>query len=331
MKIFFFDAHAFDKEPFCEANKSYHFEISFLEGKLSEVTASLAAGYPCICAFANDDLSRPVLALLAKNGTKLVALRSAGYNHVDLVAAAEFGLKVVRVPEYSPYAVAEHAVALLLTLNRNLHKAYNRVREGNFSLEGLVGFDLHGKTVGVIGTGRIGKAFIKIMKGFGCKVIAYDKFPDSHFAIENDFDYVELNEVFGSSDILSLHAPLTPETHHIINHTSMSLMKDKLILINTSRGGLIDTKVLISSLKKGIIAGACLDVYEEEENYFFNDLSSQVIDDDTLLRLMTFPNVVLTGHQGFLTIEALENIAQTTLANVKEFADGVDLTNEVSI
>lgn len=330
MKIYFFDAHTFEKEPFSEANKKYNFEITFLEGKLSEITAALAAGYPCICAFANDNLSRPVLALLAKNGTKLIALRSAGYNHVDLMAAAEYGLKVVRVPEYSPYAVAEHAVALLLTLNRKLHKAYNRVREGNFSLEGLVGFDLHGKIVGVIGTGRIGKAFIKIMKGFGCKVIAFDKFPDSRFAVENKFDYVELNEVFRRSDILSLHAPLTPETHHIINHEAMSLMKEKLILINTSRGGLIDTKVLISSLKNGLIAGAGLDVYEEEENYFFKDLSSQVIDDDTLLRLMTFPNVVLTGHQGFLTIEALENIAQTTLANVKEFADGVDLTNEVT-
>jgi D-lactate dehydrogenase len=330
MKIYFFDAHSFEKEPFSEANKKYNFEIMYLEGKLSVITAPLAAGYPCICAFANDDLSRPVLEILAKNGTKLIALRSAGYNHVDLVAAAEFDLKVVRVPEYSPYAVAEHAVALLLTLNRNLHKAYNRVREGNFSLEGLVGFDLHGKTVGVIGTGRIGKVFIKIMKGFGCKVIAFDKSPDSHFAEENNFDYVELNEVFRRSDIISLHAPLNPETHHIINQKAIDLMKDKLLLLNTSRGGLIDTKVLISSLKKGKIAGAGLDVYEEEENYFFKDLSSQVIDDDTLVRLMTFPNVVLTGHQGFLTFEALENIAQTTLANVKEFADEVDLTNEVS-
>lgn len=329
-RIYFFDAHTFEKEPFCQANKKYDFEFTFFEGKLTEKTAALAVGETCVCAFVNDNLSRPVLSILAKNGTKLIALRSAGFNHVDLVAAAELGLIVVRVPEYSPYAVAEHAVALLLTLNRKLHKAYNRVREGNFSLEGLVGFDLHGKTVGVIGTGRIGKAFIKIMKGFGCQVIAFDESPDYEFARLNSFEYVELNEVFRKSDVLSLHVSLNPETHHIVNQKSMSLVKERLILINTSRGGLIDTKVLIASLKTGNIAGAGLDVYEEEENYFFKDLSGQILDDDTLLRLMTFPNVVLTGHQGFLTVEALGNIAQTTLANVKEFTDGIKLTNEVT-
>ncbi len=326
MKVYFYDAHSFEKEHFCEANKEFGHDFNFFEGKLSPKTAILSKGYPCICAFVNDRLDEEVLTILASNGTKLIALRSAGYNHVDLKAAKKLGLQVVRVPEYSPYSVAEHAVTLLLTLNRKLHKSYNRVREGNFSLEGLVGFDLHGKTVGVIGTGKIGKVFIKIMKGFGCHVLAYDLYPDQEFAQTIGFKYSEMDEVLEQADIISLHVPLSPETKHMINDTALEKMKKGVFLINTSRGGLIDTKVLISALKSGHIGAAGLDVYEEEEHYFFKDLSNQVLDDDVLIRLMTFPNVILTSHQGFLTSEALSNIAKTTLTSMTQFDKNLPLT-----
>lgn len=330
MKIMLFDTHSFEKDYFCEANKTFNHELNFFESRLTEKSAILAKGYPCICAFTNDHLDEKVLKTLSENGTKLLALRSAGYNHVDLKAAKHLGLKVVRVPEYSPYSVAEHAVALLLTLNRKIHKSYNRVREGNFSLEGLVGFDLHGKTVGVIGTGKIGKVFIKILTGFGCQVIAYDLHPDQIFAEQMSFRYADLDSLFKAADIISLHVPLSLETRHMLDQVAFNKMKKGVIIINTGRGALIETQSLISGLKSGHVGAAGLDVYEEEENYFFRDFSNQILNDDLLIRLMTFPNVILTGHQGFLTKEALLNIAQTTLTNVREFETGQFLTNEVS-
>jgi D-lactate dehydrogenase len=331
LRIYFFDTHSFEKEHFCDSNKEFGHELNYFEGKLTEKSAILAKGFPCVCAFVNDHLDAKVLNILFENGTKLIALRSAGYNHVDLITAKQLGLKVVRVPEYSPYSVAEHAVALILTLNRKLHKSYNRVREGNFSLEGLVGFDLHGKTVGVIGTGKIGKVFIKIMKGFGCQVLAHDPNPDSLFAQEIGFTYCDLEELLRTAEIVSLHVPLNQATHHMINQKSLGLMKQGMMLINTSRGALIDTDALNTALKSGHIGAAGLDVYEEEEHYFFKDLSNQVLNDDMLIRLMTFPNVILTSHQGFLTNEALTNIANTTLSNITEFEKAMPLTNEVII
>jgi D-lactate dehydrogenase len=329
MKVFFYDTHSFERDHFCELNKNYHHELTFYEGKLNEKSAAAAAGFECVCPFVNDKLDRNALLILSKNGTKLIALRSAGFNHVDLIAAKELGLKIVRVPEYSPYSVAEHAVALILTLNRKIHKAYNRVREGNFSLEGLVGFDLHGKTVGVIGTGKIGRAFIRIARGFGCNVFAYDIYPQSQLALDLNFTHVSLDKIFSDSDIISLHIPLSKETQHLINSDALEKMKKGVMLINTSRGGLIDTKALISGLKSGKLGSAGLDVYEEEQQFFFQDLSSHILNDDVLIRLMTFPNVVLTSHQGFLTKEALDNIADTTLQNITDFQNGKTLINEV--
>jgi D-lactate dehydrogenase len=328
MKVMIFDTHSYDREQLCLANQAFNHELNFYEGRLTEKSVSIADGYPAICAFVNDHLNREVLTTLKHNGTQLIALRSAGYNHIDLKAAQELGLKVVRVPEYSPYAVAEHAVALLLTLNRKLHKAFNRVREGNFSLDGLVGFDLHQKTVGVIGTGKIGRVFIQIMLGFGCKVLAHDPKPDQALQTQG-ISYVGMDELFKQSDIVSLHCPLFPETKHLINEKTLGMMKPGSILINTSRGKLIETKAMIAALKNGRLGGAGLDVYEEEEHYFFNDHSGEVVNDDILARLMTFPNVLLTSHQGFLTKEALSNIAQVTLTSVTDFEAGRPLKNEV--
>jgi D-lactate dehydrogenase len=328
MKVMIFDTHSYDREQLCLANQIFKHDLNFYEGRLTEKSVSIAAGFPAICAFVNDHLNREVLSTLKQNGTKLIALRSAGYNHIDLKAAKELGIKVVRVPEYSPYAVAEHAVALLLTLNRKLHKAFNRVREGNFSLDGLVGFDLHQKNVGVIGTGKIGKVFIQIMLGFGCKVLAYDPKPDETLATLG-VTYVTLDDIFMQSDVVSLHCPLFPETKHLINEKTLGMMKPGSILINTSRGKLIETRAMISSLKNGQLGGAGLDVYEEEEHYFFNDHSGEVVSDDVLARLMTFPNVLLTSHQGFLTKEALSNIAQVTLTSLADFEAGIPLKNEV--
>jgi D-lactate dehydrogenase len=260
---------------------------------------------------------------------RLIALRSAGFNHVDLDAATRLGFAVVRVPEYSPYAVAEHAVALILTLNRKTHRAYNRVREANFSLDGLVGFDLHGKTVGVIGTGRIGAVMLRIMHGFGCRLVAHDVREDAAIAKEMPVRYVALQELLGESDIISLHVPLTPDTRHLIDAAALSRMKPGVILINTGRGALIDSQALVAALKRGHVGGAGLDVYEEEERIFFNDLSDQVLQDDVLARLLTFPNTLITSHQGFLTHEALANIAETTLASVRAFERGEPLLNAV--
>lgn len=329
MKVALFDTHRFEK-PFFEAeNKQYQHDLHYLEPRLTQQTSQLAQGFPCVCAFVNDQLSANTLIALASGGTRLIALRSAGFNHVDLEAAARLGLQVVRVPEYSPYAVAEHAVSLILSLNRKTHRAYSRVREGNFSLDGLVGFDLYGKTVGVVGTGRIGSVMAKIMKGFGCRVLAYDLKPNTQFADQHGFQYVPLDLLFRESDIVSLHVPLTPETRHLIDMRALSIMKSGVMLINTGRGALIDTKALIQSLKTGHVGYAGLDVYEEEEGVFFEDLSGRVLQDDVLARLLTFPNVLVTSHQAFLTQEALSSIARTTLQNVSDFELGKKLVNEV--
>lgn len=329
MKIAFFDTHQFERNIFQKENEKFNHEIAFFESRLTEQTANAVAGYPCVCAFVNDRLDSKTLQAISANGTRLIALRSAGFNHVDLESARDFGLQVVRVPEYSPHAVAEHAVALILSLNRKIHRAYNRVREGNFSLDGLVGFDLYKKTVGVVGTGRIGSVLAKIMNGFGCQVLAFDRMQNPTL-VAAGVQYVSLDELLRKSDIISLHVPLTPETHYIIDSKALLLTKPGVMLINTGRGALIDTKALIQHLKSGHIGCAGLDVYEEEEGIFFENLSDQILQDDQLARLLTFPNVLLTSHQAFLTEEALTNIAQTTLQNIAEFENGKDLSNEVS-
>lgn len=331
MKVLVYDSHHYEKDNFLASNANFNHELSFYEGKLNVSSASMAKGHECICAFVNDNLKADVLKVLSEMGVKLIALRSAGFNHVDLEMAKELNLKVVRVPEYSPYSVAEHAFALILTLNRKIHRAYNRVREGNFSLDGLVGFDLHGKTIGVLGTGKIGRVFIQIAKGFGCEVLAFDANPVADYAVKLGFKYVELDEVLTKSDVISLHIPLNTQTHHLINKAAIDKMKDGVMLINTGRGGLVDTKALIDALKTGHIGAAGLDVYEEEEKYFFQDHSGSALSDDVLARLMTFSNVLLTGHQGFLTKEALGNIACTTLENISAFEKGQKLVNEVTI
>ncbi len=328
MKIAFFDTHGFEKSVFQKANKSTQHEISYFETRLTEQTANLASGYPCICVFVNDRLDKKTLQSLAAGGTQLIALRSAGFNHVDLASAQSLGLRVVRVPEYSPHAVAEHAVALILSLNRKIHRAYNRVREGNFSLDGLVGFDLNKKTVGVVGTGRIGFVFAKILTGFGCNVIAHDLAQNPKL-IEMGVQYTSVDEILRKSDIISLHVPLTPQTRYLLDEKALAVTKPGVMLINTGRGALIDTRALIKYLKSGHIGSAGLDVYEEEEGLFFEDLSEQILQDDKLARLLTFPNVLMTSHQAFLTKEALENIAQVTLRNISEFKNGNDLENEV--
>jgi D-lactate dehydrogenase len=328
MKIAFFDAHCFETTTFQKENKEFNHGIVFFETRLTEQTANLALGYECVCAFVNDCLDAKTLEAISAGGTRLIALRSAGFNHVDLVAARELGLRVVRVPEYSPHAVAEHAVALILSLNRKIHRAYSRVREGNFSLDGLVGFDLFKKTVGIVGTGRIGFVMAKILTGFGCQVLAFDHVHDP-ILVSMGVHYVSLDELFQKSDVISLHVPLTPETHHLIDERALSLTKPGVMLINTGRGALIDTRALIQFLKSGHVGYAGLDVYEEEEGIFFENLSEQILQDDQLARLLTFPNVLLTSHQAFLTAEALEKIAQTTLRNISEFENGKYLSNEV--
>jgi D-lactate dehydrogenase len=319
VKVAVFSTRPYDEHFLNQANANNH-ALTFFEVKLSLATAQLAAGHEVVCAFVNDDLQREVLGHLAKNGVKLIALRSAGFNHVDLVAAQALGLTVVRVPAYSPYAVAEHALALILALNRRLHRAYNRVREGNFSLDGLLGFDLHGKTVGIIGTGKIGAIFANIMSGFGCRLLAYDPFPNKELGAL--VSYVTLEQLLHDSDVVSLHCPLTPETYHLINKTSVAHMKPGVMLINTSRGALVDTPAVIEGLKDGKIGFLGLDVYEEESDLFFEDLSNRVIQDDVFSRLLTFPNVLITGHQGFFTQEAIVNIAETTVANITAFERG---------
>ena len=328
MKVAIFDTHKFDHEALEMANKGLH-DFVFLEVRLSEQTAQLARGSEAVCCFANDKADTKVLEILVGLGIRLIALRSAGYNHVDLESADRLGLTVVRVPEYSPYAVAEYALALLLCHNRKIHRAHDRVRELNFSLDGLIGFDVHGKTIGVIGTGRIGRVFTEIMSGFGCRILLYDKVADASWAQKFNAEYVTREFLFQQSDIISLHLPLTKETKHLIDANAFKNMKSGALVINTGRGGLIDTVALISALKKQLIGGACLDVYEEEEGVFFSDHSELGITDDVLARLLTFPNVLITSHQAFLTREALKNIAETTISSITKFESHEDLGSVV--
>jgi D-lactate dehydrogenase len=331
MKIAMFDVHRYDRESFEEANAGLNHTISFLEPRLTSETAALARDHQAACAFVNDKLDERALELLRDGGVRLIALRSAGYNHVDLAAAARLGLPLVRVPEYSPFAVAEHAVALVLALNRKIHRAYARVREWNFSLDGLVGFDLHGKTIGVVGTGRIGRATARIFSGFGCRVLTFDAQPDATLVSDLHVRYVDLAELYRESDVISLHVPLTPQTQHMIDATAIAAMKRGVVLVNTGRGALIDSRALVGALKTGHLGAAGLDVYEEEEGVFFQDLSNCVLQDDVLARLLTFPNVLVTAHQAFLTKEALSSIARVTLENVTAFERGEPLQNEVRI
>jgi len=326
MKIAFFSTKSYDRE-FFDKYVSAH-EIIYFEAPLNEQTANLATGCNAVCVFVNDKLNAGIIAELKKAGVQLITLRCAGFNNVDLAAAKANDIKVVRVPAYSPHAVAEHAVALILTLNRKTHKAYNRVREGNFSLERLTGFDLYGKTIGVIGTGKIGESFCDIMLGFGCRVMAFDLIENKQLAVKG-VEFLPLIEVFEQADIISLHCPLNEQTKHIINGQTIQMMKEGVMLINTSRGGLIDTMSVIHALKTGRIGYLGLDVYEQEEKLFFNDLSENIIQDEVIMRLLSFPNVLITSHQGFFTEEALTQIAQTTLSNIDAFEAGTVLKNAV--
>lgn len=330
MRIAVFSTKPYDRLALGEANARHGHELVFLEPRLTAATVPLARGFEGVCPFVNDELSAEVVARLAEGGTRLLTLRSAGFNHVDLAAAAARGVTVARVPAYSPYAVAEHAAALVLTLDRKLHRAYARVREGNFSLDGLLGFDLHGKTVGVVGTGRIGEVFCRIMAGFGCRVLAHDPSP-SEAVRRLGAEYVPLDDLLAAADVVALHLPLTPDTHHLIDAGALERMKPGVMLVNTSRGGLVDTRAVIEGLKSGRIGALGLDVYEEEADLFFEDLSGTVIQDDVFARLLTFPNVLITGHQGFFTREALANIAETTLANATAFEAGAGEIHEVTL
>ncbi|MFN7453966.1 MAG: 2-hydroxyacid dehydrogenase [Pseudobdellovibrionaceae bacterium] len=330
MKIAFFDTHSYDREAFEACSLASQHQLTFFHEKLNGNTSGLAKGTEAVCCFVNDRLDRKTLTDLKAQGVKLVLLRCAGFNQVDLVAASELALPVARVPEYSPHAVAEHAVALLMNLNRKIHRSYNRVREGNFSIEHLVGFDVFGKTVGVLGTGRIGRVFCEILLGFGARVVAFDLKKDLELE-KKGITYDSFEKVLKVSDIVSLHLPLNEKTRHLIDDRALGLCKKGVVLLNTSRGALVDTKALIKGLKSGHVGAAGLDVYEEEEFFFFNDLSDSVIQDDLLARLMTFPNVILTSHQAFLTKEALANIAWTTLNNASTFELKKPLQNEVHV
>ena len=326
MKIAFFSAKIYDREFFNRYLAGH--EIIYFEAPLNAQTTNLANGCNAVCVFVNDKLNEPVLKALSTSGIKLAALRCAGFNNVDLTAAKSNNISIVRVPAYSPHAVAEHAVALILTLDRKTHKAYNRVKEGNFSLERLTGFDLNGKTVGVIGTGKIGKVFCNIMNGFGCKVLAFDLIADKSMEAAG-VNYLPLTDVLEQADIISLHCPLNEQTRHIINAQTIAMMKEGVMLINTSRGALINTPDAIKALKKGRIGYLGLDVYEQEETLFFNDLSENIIQDDDIMRLLSFPNVLITSHQGFFTEEALVQIAQITMQNLSDFEAGRQLVNAV--
>jgi len=331
IKVAFYDTKSYDREFFQAAREESPVDIVYHEFRLGPDTAVTAAHCPAVCCFVNDTLDRTCLEALHGQGVRLVALRCAGFNNIDLGAAAELGLRVVRVPAYSPHAVAEHAAALLLTVNRKIHRAYARVREHNFSLQGLVGFDLFGRTASIIGTGQIGRIFAGILRGFGMKILAYDKFPNEEWASETGATYVPLDEAFSRGDVISLHTPLTAETHHLVDAGALARFKPGAVLINTGRGKLIDTRALIEVLKRGKLRGVGLDVYEEEEGVFFEDLSDSILDDDELARLITFPNVVVTAHLGFLTHEALTEIARVTTENLLRFSrdepalDGTEL------
>lgn len=330
-RVAFFDTKPYDREHFLQSASAQVVDLRFLEHHLNADTASTAEGCTAACAFVNDRIDRPCLEALARVGVRLVALRCAGFNNLDLQAARELGITAVRVPAYSPHAVAEHTVGLLLTLNRRIHRAYNRVREHNFALSGLVGFDLHGRTVGVIGTGRIGRVFARILRGFEAQVVAFDPLPDPAWAAANGIRYTGLDELLGISDVVSLHVPLLPSTRHLIRAETVARMKPGAFLLNTSRGQLIDTTAVIDGLKSGQLGGVALDVYEEEEGLFFEDHSDKVLQDDELSRLLTFPNVLITAHQAFLTEEALTEIARVTCENVARFGRGEPLLPGTSL
>ncbi|HUE82459.1 MAG TPA: 2-hydroxyacid dehydrogenase [Pyrinomonadaceae bacterium] len=330
MRVAVFSTKTYDRTFLDAANLVSGHHLTFFEPRLTLETAPLAARFPAVCVFVNDQLTAEVIVALAKTGTQLIALRCAGFNNVDLEAARELLVTVVRVPGYSPHAVAEHTTGLILALNRQIHRAYARVREGNFALEGLLGFDLNGRTVGIIGTGQIGAIVARIMHGFGCQILAHD--PERNPECEAlGVEYVPLPRLLTESDVVTLHCPLTPATHHLINADTLDQMKTAVMLINTGRGALIDTQATIRALKSGKLGYLGLDVYEEESDLFFEDLSSRVIQDDVFTRLLTFPNVIITGHQGFFTKEALENIATTTLANITAFERGEGTMHEVSV
>jgi D-lactate dehydrogenase len=326
--ISFFDARPYDRHSFDAVNEEFGFNIKYYDSHLNADTAVLCRDSQAACIFVNDTADKDVIDRMYEQGVRVLALRCAGYNNVDLVAAYD-RMAVVRVPAYSPYAVAEHATALILALNRKTHRAYYRTRENNFNINGLMGFDLHGKTVGVVGTGKIGQVFIGIMRGFGMDVVAFDPFPKEETASKLGCRYVDLDELYRVSDVISLHCPLTPENVHMINDEAIEKMKTGVMLINTGRGQLIDTRALVEGLKNRKIGGAGLDVYEEEDKYFFEDLSSEIVQDDVLARLLSFPNVLVTSHQAFFTHEAMSAIAHTTLENLREFFAGEKLTNEV--
>jgi D-lactate dehydrogenase len=328
VKIAFFDARAYDIDSFNEVNSKYDYSIKYFKFHLTPDNVMLAREYDAVVIFVNDTVNAEMIRQLKEYGVKLIALRSAGFNNVDLRAALN-NIAVVRVPAYSPHAVAEHTVALMLTLNRKVHRAYFRTRDANFTLNGLLGFDMYGKTAGVIGTGRIGKALVTILRGFGMEVLVQDKYPDENFTEETGCKYVDLEEIYKRSDIISLNCPLTQETEHMINASSIAMMKKGVMLINTGRGRLIRTSDLVEGLKSGQIGYAGLDVYEEESHFFFEDLSDRVLSDDILARLLSFNNVIITSHQGFFTREAIHNIAETTLKNIDDFFAGHKLENEV--
>ncbi|BCJ96096.1 2-hydroxyacid dehydrogenase [Anaerocolumna cellulosilytica] len=323
-KICFFDTKPYDKVYFDTFKEKFDIEIDYFESKLNVDTAVMANGYEAVVAFVNDTIDTKTIDILYKGGVRIIAMRCAGYNNIDFKAAYD-RIHVVRVPAYSPYAVAEHAMALLLTLNRKIHRAYNRTKEHNFSLVGLTGFDLHGKTMGVVGTGKIGRIFIDICKGFGMEVIAYDPYP----AKDTDIQYVSFEELCKRSDIISLHCPLTKDTHHLIQKDALTIMKPGVVIINTSRGALINSEDLLNAIKEEKVGGAGLDVYEEETEFFYEDLSYSIMRDDILSGLISMPNVIVTSHQAFLTKEALSNIAEVTLQNLKDYFDGNGLENEI--
>jgi D-lactate dehydrogenase len=330
MKVAIFSSTRYERDYLDEANKVEQHQLHNFDVSLNMDSVGLAAGFGAVCIFVNDEADAQVLEALHKGGTQLLALRCTGFNNVDLEAAARLGIKVVRVVTYSPYSVAEHAVALLLAVNRKVHRAYNRTRDSNFSLDGLVGFDLCGKTVAVVGTGKIGCVFARIMLGFGCEVIGFDPYPSPEFEALG-LSYAKTGEIGEKADIISLHCPLTPETHHIINSKTLERAKGGAILINTSRGGLIDTEAAIEALKTGLLGGLGIDVYEQEADLFFRDLSSEIITDDVFQRLVSFPNVIVTGHQAYLTREALTTICETTLQSITAFEKNQALENEVKV
>jgi len=330
MRVAVFSTKPYDRLSFSKANADYQHDLTFFEPRLVQHTARLATGFDAVCVFVNDQLDRQVLQILASGGTRLIALRCAGFNNVDLVAAAELNMTVVRVPAYSPYAVAEHTLGLILAVNRKIHRAYNRVRESNFALDGLLGFDLHGQTVGIIGTGQIGRVVARILHGFGCDLLAHDPYPNPDLETVG-VRYTDLPDLLANSDIITLHCPLTPATRHLINPDTLAHMKPGVMVINTSRGALLDTQAVIDALKSGRIGYLGLDVYEEEADLFFEDLSNEVIQDDVFMRLLTFPNVLITAHQAFFTRDALTEITETTLGSLSAYENNAPLVNQVTV